>query len=64
MAIKGFITLIGVCMSKNNGKLRAVPENIRLVRKLMGVANALAYYDTAIIMAIKSYIVFNHSLDV
>jgi hypothetical protein len=45
-------------MSKNNGRLRACPANIRLVRKGLAVANALAYYDTATIMAIKSFIVF------
>jgi hypothetical protein len=30
----------------------------------VGVANALAYYDTATVMSIKSFIVRNQGLDV
>jgi hypothetical protein len=34
-----------------------LPANVRLGWKRMAVANTLAYYDTATIMAIKSFIV-------
>jgi hypothetical protein len=40
-----------------SGSLLVLPINIRLGWKLMQVANTLAYYDTAIITAVKSFIV-------
>jgi len=40
----------------SNGRLLALPTNDRFGRKLMAVANTLAYYDTASITAIKSFI--------
>jgi hypothetical protein len=41
----------------HSGSLLVLPTNIRLVWKSMQVANTLAYYDTAIIIAVKSFIV-------
>ena len=40
-----------------NGKLQALPANIRLALKWTVVANTLAYYDAATITALKSFIV-------
>ncbi len=40
-----------------NGRLLALPENIRLGWKLMAVANTLTFYNAAAIMAVKSFIV-------
>jgi hypothetical protein len=40
-----------------NGRQQALPTNIRLGWKLMEVANTLAYYDTASIAVLKSFIV-------
>jgi hypothetical protein len=40
-----------------NGRLLALPANIRLRWKLMAVACTLAYYVTATITAVKSFIV-------
>ncbi len=40
-----------------NGRLLALPTNIRQGWKWLEVANALAYYDTATITAVKSFIV-------
>jgi hypothetical protein len=40
-----------------NGRIIALPANIRLGRKLMAVSNTLAYYDTATITAVKSFII-------
>jgi hypothetical protein len=41
----------------SNGRLLALPANIRLRWKLMAVANTLAYYITATITAVKNFIV-------
>ncbi len=41
----------------HSGSLLVTPTNIRLGWKSVQVANTLAYYDTAIITAIKSFIV-------
>jgi hypothetical protein len=41
----------------SNGRLLALPANIRLRWKSMAVANILAYYVTATITAVKSFIV-------
>jgi hypothetical protein len=41
----------------SNGRLLALPANIRLRWKGMAVANTLAYYITATITAVKSFIV-------
>ncbi len=38
-----------------SGKLLDLPTNIRLGWKLMDVANTLAYYDTATMTLIKSF---------
>jgi hypothetical protein len=40
----------------------ALPANIRLGWKRMAVANALAYYHMATIVAVKSFIVQAHRL--
>jgi hypothetical protein len=40
-----------------SGSLLVLHTNIRLGGKAMQVANTLAYYDTAIITAVKSFIV-------
>ncbi len=40
-----------------SGSLLVLPTNIRLGWKSMQVANTLAYYDTAIITAVISFIV-------
>ncbi len=40
-----------------SGNLLVLPTNIRLGRKSMQVANTRAYYDTAIITAVKSFMV-------
>jgi hypothetical protein len=40
----------------SNGRLLAVSANIRLGRKCLTLANILAYYDAAIVTAIKSFI--------
>ncbi len=45
------------CKVFHSGSLLVLPSNIRLGWKSMQVANTLAYYDTAIIVAIKSFIV-------
>jgi hypothetical protein len=39
-----------------NGRLQALPTNIRLRYKRMGVTNTLPYYDTATITAVNSFI--------
>ncbi len=41
----------------SNGRLLALPANIRLRWKSMAVANTLAYYIKATITAVKSFIV-------
>ncbi len=41
----------------HSGSLLDLPTNIRLGRKSMQVANTLSYHDTAIITAVKSFIV-------
>jgi hypothetical protein len=41
----------------HSGSFLVLPTNIRLGCKSMQVANTLAYYDTAIITAVKSFIV-------
>ena len=41
----------------HSGSLPVLPTNIRLGWKSMQVANTLAYYDTAIVTAVKSFIV-------
>ncbi len=41
----------------HSGSLLVMPTNIRLGWKSVQVANTLAYYDTAIITAVKSFIV-------
>jgi hypothetical protein len=41
----------------SNGRLLALPTNIRLGFKWMAVANTLAYYDAATIIAVKCFIV-------
>ncbi len=41
----------------HSGSCLVLPTNIRLGWKSMQVANTLAYYDTAIITAVKSFIV-------
>ncbi len=41
----------------SDGKLPALPTNIRLGWKQVEVANTLAYYDTTTIIAAKSFIV-------
>ncbi len=41
----------------HSGSLLVLPTNIRLGGKSMQVANTLAYYDTAINTAVKSFIV-------
>ncbi len=41
----------------SNGRLLALPTHIRLGWKLMAVANALANYDTAAFLIVKSFIV-------
>ncbi len=41
----------------SNGRLLALLANITLRWKQMAVANTLAYYVTATIMAVKSFIV-------
>jgi hypothetical protein len=38
-----------------NGRLLALPANIRLQWKCTEVANPLAYYDTATITVVKSF---------
>jgi len=40
-----------------SGSLLVLPTNIRLGRQSMQVVNTQAYYDTAIITAVKSFIV-------
>ena len=41
----------------HSGSRLVLPTNIRLGWKSMQVANTLAYYDTAIISTVKSFIV-------
>jgi hypothetical protein len=41
----------------HSGSLLVLPTNIRLGWKSMQVTNTLAYCDTAIIIAVKSFIV-------
>ncbi len=41
----------------SNGRLQALPENIRPGWKLIALANALVYYDMTLIMTVKSFIV-------
>ena len=41
----------------HSGSLLVLPTNIRLGWKSVQVANTLAYCDTAIIIAVKSFIV-------
>ncbi len=41
----------------SNSRLLALPANIRLEWKGMAVVNTLAYYVTATIMTVKSFIV-------
>jgi hypothetical protein len=41
----------------SNGMLLALPPNIKLGWKCREVANTLAYYDTATITAVKTFIV-------
>jgi hypothetical protein len=45
------------CKVFHSGSLPVLPTNFRLGWKSMQVANTLAYYDTAIITAVKSFIV-------
>jgi hypothetical protein len=45
------------CKAFHSGSLLVLPTNIRLDWKSMQVANTRAYYDTAIITAVKSFIV-------
>ncbi len=45
------------CKAFHSGSLLVLPTNIRLGWKSMQVANTLDYYDTAIISAVKSFIV-------
>jgi hypothetical protein len=45
------------CKVFHSGCLLVLPTNIRLGWKSMQVANTLAYYDTAIITAVKSFMV-------
>ncbi len=40
---------------RSNGRLMALPTNIRLGWESMAVANTLAYHVTATIMAVKSF---------
>ncbi len=40
-----------------NGRLQTLPTNIKLGWRWVEVANTLAYYDTAAIMAVKSFVV-------
>ena len=47
----------GFCKVFHSGSLLVLPTNIRLGLQSIKVANTLAYYDTAIITAIKSFIV-------
>ncbi len=47
-------TLTGLC---SKGRLMASPVNIKLGWKKMVVPNTLAYYNTAPITAVKSFIV-------
>jgi len=42
---------------QSNGKHLPLPANIRLVKKLIEMAKALAYYDPATITALKCFIV-------
>jgi hypothetical protein len=48
---------MGFCKVFHSGSLLVLPTNIRLGRQSMQVANTLAYYDAAIITAVKSVIV-------
>jgi hypothetical protein len=41
----------------HSGGLHVLPTKIRLGKKSVQVANTLAYYDAAIITAVKSFIV-------
>ncbi len=45
------------CKVLHSGRLQVFPTNIRLDWKWVEVANTLAYYDTATITAVKSFIV-------
>jgi hypothetical protein len=45
------------CKVFHSGSLPVLPTNFRLGWKSMQVANTLAYYDTAIITAVKCFIV-------
>ena len=45
------------CKAFHSVSLLVLPTNIRLGRQSMQVANTLAYYDTAINTAVKSFIV-------
>ncbi len=45
------------CKVIHSGRLLALPKNIRLGRKGMEVAKTLAYYSTATITIVKSFIV-------
>jgi hypothetical protein len=40
----------------SNGRLLALPANIRLAWKRMAVASTLAYYVTATVMTVKGFI--------
>ncbi len=40
-----------------------MPANDRLRRKIMAVAKTLAYYDTASITAVRSFIVYGHAVN-
>jgi hypothetical protein len=48
---------VGFCKVFHSGSLLVLPTNIRLGWQSIKVANTLAYYDTAIITAVKSFIV-------
>jgi hypothetical protein len=45
------------CKVFHSGSLPVLPTNFRLGWKSMQVANTLAYYNTAIITTVKSFIV-------
>ncbi len=54
-----FVSKAGAYQSgaPSNGRLLAMPTNLRLGWERLGVTNALAYYSSATITAVKSLIV-------
>ncbi len=51
------LKLVEFCKVFHSGSLLVLPTNIRLGLQSMQVANTLAYYDTAIFTAVKSFVV-------